>query len=157
MTLKDKLGGKPVDRLICGGEEISVEKAPVFGDDRGYFTAIHFAPDSKRAYLIKNHRAGVIRAFHGHKTESKILFAIRGGFKIVCINMETGDWKKFAITEKGNSVIKIPAKMYHGMVSLSDDSELLIVSNKTFEESKNDDFRLAYDVLGADIWDIEYR
>ena len=157
MTLQRKPGGKPVDRLIHSGEEIRVEKAPLFGDDRGYFTAIHFAADSKRAYLIKNHRAGVIRAFHGHMEESKILFAIRGGFKIVCISMETGDWKKFAITEKGDNIIKIPARMYHGLASLSDDSELLIVSNKTFEESKNDDFRLPYDLLGAGVWDIEYR
>jgi dTDP-4-dehydrorhamnose 3,5-epimerase-like enzyme len=147
----------PVEELKIGDKVINVEKASVFGDDRGFFTAINFEPDSKRAYLIQNHKAGIVRAFHGHERESKTLYVIRGSFKVICINMATGDWKKFTINERSNNMIKIPAKAYNGFVSLTDDSELLVVSSSTFEESKGDDIRLPYDILGKQVWEVEHR
>jgi dTDP-4-dehydrorhamnose 3,5-epimerase-like enzyme len=146
-----------VNEFEINGYTLKLDVAPTFGDDRGYFTAINFESEMKRAYLIKNHKAGVVRAFHGHKKEAKTLYCIKGAFKVVCISMENGNWKSFTITEKGNNVLKIPPLVYNGFVSLTDDSELLILSSSTFEESKNDDFRLPYDTLGKSIWEVEYR
>ena len=146
-----------VNELEINGYVLGVDTFPTFGDDRGYFTAINFENDIKRAYLIKNHKAGTVRAFHGHKKETKTLYCIKGAFKVICISMETGGWKCFTITEKGNNVLKIPSTVYNGFVSLTDDSELLILSNSTFEESKNDDFRLPYDTLGKGVWGVEHR
>jgi dTDP-4-dehydrorhamnose 3,5-epimerase len=147
----------PVNELEIDGYSLKLDVAPTFGDDRGYFTAINFESGMKRAYLIKNHKAGVIRAFHGHKKEAKTLYCIKGAFKVICISMETGNWKSFTITEKGNNVLKIPSNVYNGFVSLTDDSELLVLSSSTFEESKGDDFRLPYDTLGKAIWEVEHR
>lgn len=147
----------PVSELAINGQKIDTDTAPTFGDDRGYFTAINFDEGSKRAYLIKNHSKGVIRAFHGHKKESKILYALKGAYKVIIISMETKDWKAFTITEKGQNMIKIPSLAYNGFVSLTDDSEILIISNSTFEESKNDDFRIPYDILGKKVWETEHR
>ena len=152
-----KLKEKPINELVINGTTLKPETTPLFGDDRGYFTAINFDEGSKRAYLIKNHRAGVIRAFHGHKKEKKTLYVIKGAFKVILINMLTGDWKSFNITEKANNVLKIPQQMYNGFVSLTEDSELLVISSSSLEESKNDDFRIPYDVLGKHIWEIEHR
>ena len=153
----EKLNFAFVDELKISDYVLKTDIAQTFGDDRGYFTAINFAKGIKRAYLIKNHKAGIIRAFHGHKKEEKTLYCIKGAFKIICIGMETGNWKSFTITEKGNNVLKIPSMVYNGFVSLTDDSELLVFSNSTFEESKNDDFRIPYDALGKEIWEIEHR
>ena len=153
----ENLNFNKVDELEMEGHALKTEVAPTFGDDRGYFTAINFEQAAKRAYLIKNHHKGIVRAFHGHKKEKKTLYCLKGAFKIICISMETGDWKSFTITEKGNNVLKIPLMVYNGFVSLTDDSELLIVSSSTFEESKGDDFRLPHDVLGKDIWEVEHR
>ncbi len=152
-----KIKETPVEELRIGDSIIAVEKAPVFGDDRGFFTAINFEPEAKRAYLLQNHKAGVVRAFHGHERESKILYVIRGSFKVICISMKTGEWKKFTINERCNNMIKVPSGAYNGFVSLTDDSELLVISNRTFEESKGDDIRLPYDVLGKEIWEVEHR
>lgn len=151
------LNFNPVNELKIGNYALKLDLAPTFGDDRGYFTAINFEKDVKRAYLIKNHKSGVIRAFHGHKNEAKTLYCINGAFKVICISMETGNWKSFTITEKGNNFLKIPALVYNGFVSLTDNSELLVLSNSTFEESKNDDFRIPYDVLGKGIWEVDHR
>jgi len=155
--MEQNIREKPSEKLIINNQEIELSKCQVFGDDRGFFTAINFEPDAKRAYLIKNHKAGIVRAFHGHRYEGKILYAIKGSFKVVCISMETGDWKSFTINEKCNNKLSIPVGVYNGFVSLTDDAELLIISNRTFEESKGDDIRLPYDVLGKKIWEVEHR
>ncbi|MDP3992356.1 MAG: WxcM-like domain-containing protein [Nanoarchaeota archaeon] len=153
----ENLNFNPVKELEIRGYNIKTDVVPIFGDDRGYFTAINFEEGIKRAYLIKNHRAGVVRAFHGHKKETKTLHCIKGAFKVICISMETGGWKSFTITEKGQNILKIPSMIYNGFVSLTHDSELLILSDSTFEESKNDDFRLPYDTLGKEVWEVEHR
>jgi dTDP-4-dehydrorhamnose 3,5-epimerase-like enzyme len=153
----EEINFNKVNELEVNGYVLKLDVAPTFGDDRGYFTAINFGEGMKRAYLIKNHKTGVVRAFHGHKKEAKTLYCIKGAFKVICISMETGNWKSFTITEKGSNVLKIPPLVYNGFVSLTDDSELLVLSSSTFEESKDDDFRLSYDTLGKDIWEVEHR
>ena len=148
---------KPVDNLKIKGYILKTDIAPTFGDDRGYFTAINFENEMKRAYLIRNHKAGIIRAFHGHKRETKTLYCIKGAFKVICISMDSKEWKPFTITEKGSNVLKIPSMVYNGFVSLTDDSELLVLSSSTFEESKGDDFRIPYDALGKEVWGVDHR
>ncbi len=148
---------KKVDELKIGNKIINVEKVEVFGDDRGYFTPVNFESNTKRIYIIKNHCSGIIRGFHGHKFESKIFYAIKGSFKIICMDMKNKEWKDFVINERGNNVIKIPSGIYNGFVSLTDDAELLVISDKTFEESKGDDVRLPYYVLGKEVWGVEHR
>jgi dTDP-4-dehydrorhamnose 3,5-epimerase len=155
--MENKYKNKFNDDLIINDEIVKTDVAPIFGDDRGYFTAINFESDSKRAYIIKNHRAGIIRAFHGHNKEKKTFYVLRGAFKVIVIDMKSGEWKSFNITEKGNNVIKIPPQTYHGFVSLSDDSKLLIISNSTYEESINDDVRMPFDILGKEVWEIDHR
>jgi len=148
---------KLVDNLKINKNILKPETALTFGDDRGYFTAINFESKMKRAYFIRNHKAGTIRAFHGHKKETKTLYCLKGAFKVICISMKTKEWKQFTITEKGNNVLKIPPGVYNGFVSLTDDSELLVLSSSTFKESKNDDFRIPYDTLGKEVWGVDHR
>lgn len=147
----------PKEELIINDQKIEPTKAQIYGDDRGYFFGINFHSDAKRAYIITNHHKGVVRAFHGHKKESKVFYVLKGAFKIIIIDMATGDWKIFTLAEKGNNMLKIPASVYNGFVSLTDDSELFVVSNSTFEESKNDDFRIPYDILGKEVWEVQHR
>ncbi len=147
----------PTNELEIEGYILKTDIAPTFGDDRGYFTAINFESEMKRAYLIRNHKAGTIRAFHGHKKEEKTLYCLKGAFKVICISMDSKEWKPFTITEKGSNMLKIPSRVYNGFVSLTDDSELLVLSSSTFEESKGDDFRIPYDALGKEAWDVDHR
>lgn len=152
-----RVSDKPVEKLIIGDKELSPDVCPVFGDDRGFFTAINFGQGTKRGYVIRNHRAGVIRAFHGHRKESKEFYVIRGSFKVICISMDVGEWKEFTLNERCTNSLKIPAGTYNGFVSLTNDAELLVISNSTFEESKGDDYRLPYDLLGKSVWEVKHR
>lgn len=147
----------PVKELVINNQLIEASKLQIFGDDRGYFCSISFEQDSKRAYFIQNHSKGTVRAFHGHKKENKTFYVLRGAFKLIIIDMASGNWKSFTLTEKGNNMLKIPSMVYNGFVSLTTDSEMLVVSNSTMDESRNDDIRIPYDFLGKEVWKVEHR
>jgi len=148
---------EPTEELVIEGQKIEAEKAPVFSDDRGYFTPINFKEGDKRAYVIENHDKKIVRAFHGHKNERKTFYVLKGAFKVVIICMKTGAWKSFNLVDKGNNKLEVPNNAYNGFVSVSHDAQVLIVSSSTFEESKEDDYRIPYDALGKEIWEVEHR
>ena len=58
-------------RLITGGLAI---------DDRGQVSFVNdFSFDKvKRFYTVSNHRQGFVRAWHGHKKESKYILVVQG-------------------------------------------------------------------------------
>ena len=151
-----QLLSKEVDQLFIAGAEIRPERNEVFGDDRGYFLPVDIPAGSKRAYLIENHDVGTVRAFHGHRHESKTLLVLRGAFKAIVMSMDTMEWKRFALTERGSNKLAIPPGAYNGFCSLSRGAQILITSDRSYEESIADDHRLPFDFLG-DVWHVEHR
>lgn len=144
-------------------EAIIFKEIQRFGDDRGDFTNIEFNEFKKfnctfkRSYIIKNIQKNVVRAFHGHKNESKLFYVIKGGFKFIVMDMEKLEWKEYSLLESVPKLLFVPKGYYNGFVSLTDDSELIVFSSSTIEESKKDDIRLPYDFLGKEVWQINYR
>lgn len=129
-----------------------------FVDDRGKMTFNNNCSIEgfKRTYIITGH-GGMIRAFHGHRKESKIMQCVRGRMRIVLFNMDGPDNHTFYLTDNGDCV-KVPAGYYNGLQHLTVDSELLVYSDSTVEESIGDDFRLAWNYFGEDVWSMEnYR
>jgi dTDP-4-dehydrorhamnose 3,5-epimerase len=129
-----------------------------FVDDRGKMTFNNNCSIEgfKRTYIITGH-GGMIRAFHGHRKESKIMQCLRGRMRIILFNMDGPDNHTFYLTDNGDC-IKVPAGYYNGLQHLTADSELLVYSDSTVEESVGDDFRLAWDFFGEEIWSTEnYR
>ena len=130
-----------------------------FVDDRGKMTFNNNCSIEgfKRTYIITGH-GGMIRAFHGHRKESKIMQCVRGRMRIVLVNMDDeNDKYTFYLTDNGDC-IKVPAGYYNGLQHLTSESELLVYSDSTTEESKGDDYRLGWDFFGEDVWSMEnYR
>ena len=127
-----------------------------FGDDRGDFTNVALE-NVKRSYIINNTQKGVVRAFHGHKQEGKYFYVPKGAFKFILIDMDTGSWKEYTLLDSVPKVLYCPAGYYNGFVSLTDDSLLITFSTSTMDDSRNDDFRIDYDVLGKDVWKVNNR
>lgn len=133
-------------------------------DDRGQVSFIndfHFE-DVKRFYMISNHTKGFVRAWHGHKKEAKYALVVKGAFKLAAVKVD--DWenpsqdlevKQFVLSEKKPSVLYIPAGYANGLMSLTDDAQLMIFSTSTIEESLNDDFR--FDSRFWDVWSVVER
>ena len=104
-----------------------------------------------RFYLVRNKKKNIIRAWHGHFKESKLIICLEGKAKIcaVQINHKKKPSKKKKIfkwtidAKKKFSGIYIPKGYANGTVSLSSNMKLLVLSNLTLKQSLNDDYRFA--------------
>ena len=116
----------------------------------------------KRFYTVHNYEKNFIRAWHGHFKEEKFIGCIKGTFQIsaVKIDKKKNPNKKnkvfsFIINQSNSNFIHIPKGFANGSMSLEDNSELLIFSTSTVQESLRDDFR--YDYLHWNPWKINQR
>ena len=133
-------------------------------DDRGQVSFVNdfkFS-DVKRFYMVSNHKAGFVRAWHAHKKEAKYVLVVKGAAVVGAVKID--DWdkpnkntevKRFVLSEKKPSVLYIPAGYGNGFMSLTKDAQLIFFSTSTIKESLNDDIR--YDARYWDIWTAEER
>jgi dTDP-4-dehydrorhamnose 3,5-epimerase-like enzyme len=133
-------------------------------DDRG---TVRFVNDFqfsgvKRFYGVSNHRPGFVRAWHGHKQETKYVLAVTGSALVGAVRVDSWDKPspslkpdKFILSADKPAVLCIPAGFANGFMSLTPDCQLLFFSTATLEESKNDDIR--FPSRQWNIWDVEER
>jgi len=144
-----------VPRLVQGGLAV---------DDRGevgFVNDFDFA-GVKRFYIVSNHRAGFVRAWHAHRREAKYVLVVQGAAVVGAVpidNWETPskDTKvsRFVLSAKKPAVLYIPAGYANGFMSLTKDAKLLFLSTSSLDESRDDDVR--YDARYWDIWRVEER
>lgn len=139
-----------------------------FVDTRGYLSFINDLDLTKykRFYTVENHRQGFIRAWHGHKKESKAVVCLRGAAKIAIINMEESEGiscyerpipTTFIIDASNPKAVIIPAGYANGAMNLTSDCIIMYYSDVTIEEAKDDDFRFDWQHWDTKIWDSEYK
>lgn len=136
----------------------------LFIDDRGELSFFNdFEFDSiKRMYIVSNHQSHFVRAWHGHKNESKFITVIKGSAIIGAVIVN--DWdepsKKVKVyrevlSEKNPAIFYIPAGYANGFMNIEKDTKLLIFSTSSLEDSKDDDYRYEWNYWN--IWEIEQR
>jgi dTDP-4-dehydrorhamnose 3,5-epimerase len=133
-------------------------------DDRGevsYVNGFDFA-DVRRFYSVTNHRAGFVRAWHGHRHEVKYVLAVGGAALVCCIEID--DWDdpsddlevaRFVLTDRKPAILRVPAGYVNGFMTLTDDTKLVFFSSSTLEESSGDDIR--FPARRWDPWSVEER
>jgi dTDP-4-dehydrorhamnose 3,5-epimerase len=142
-------------RLIDGGLAV---------DDRGSVSFVNaFAFDEvKRCYTVRNHAAGFVRAWHGHRHEGKFVMPVGGAALVCCVAID--DWEhpapdafvhRFVLSVDKPAVLEIPAGFANGFMSLTEDAALMFFSTSTVEDSMNDDYR--FDSRLWDPWKVEER
>lgn len=133
-------------------------------DDRGQ---IQFCNDFnfkeiKRFYTVLNHQSQFIRAWHGHKKETKYVLVVSGAAIVSAVKID--DWEKpdkkaevhrFILSEKKPCILKIPAGYANGFKTLVDDTKVMFFSTSTLEESMDDDFR--YEAYYWNAWNVVER
>lgn len=129
----------------------------LFVDDRGQVSFVNGFDflGVKRFYLVENHEKGFIRAWHGHKIESKYVFVTKGTVLMGVVDLETEVPETFILSANKPQVLYIPAGHANGFKTLTDDAQIMFFSTTTLEESHGDDYR--YDYKKWDIWEIERR
>lgn len=142
-------------KLIKGGSAIDARGIVSFVNDFNFSNV-------KRFYMIENHKKNFVRAWHGHKKESKYFTVVQGSFKICGIEID--DWEKpsknldieeFVLSDKIPSILYVPEGYVNGFMSLSEDAKLVVFSSSKLEDSLNDDIR--FDAHYWDPWKIEER
>lgn len=107
----------------------------------------------KRFYHISNHSNNYIRAWHGHIHENKYFYATSGKFLLGQVNLKTKEIKKFFLNAEIPQIVHIPKNHANGFMNLNTKASIMVFSDKTLEESLNDDIRFPH--TKWNIWDIK--
>ena len=131
-------------------------------DDRGYlFEIIHNYDMSKfgQVYVVGDPVRGVIRAFHKHNVLWDYFCIIKGSAKFVFVDdrKESKTFKQqeiIILSEKSPKMIIVPPDIYHGWMSLEDDTIMISVASEIYNKEKPDEIRISPDSFG-DVWTIK--
>lgn len=130
--------------------DIEIINSEKFVDKRGGLTFFHSWDLSKikRTYIIEHPDTNIVRAWQGHKMEDKWFVSIQGEFKILLVQPD--DWTNpsanlepttFTISSNEFKVLYVPGGYASGIIATKPNSKLMIFSNFTTQESKEDDYR----------------
>jgi dTDP-4-dehydrorhamnose 3,5-epimerase len=143
-------------RLIAGSSHV---------DDRGFVSFVNdfdFAR-VKRFYMVENHTAGLIRAWHAHRLEEKYAYVVQGVALVSAVRID--NWEnpsvpdkidRFVLSAQKPSILYIPAGYANGFKSLTQDMKIMFFSTSTVEDSLKDDVRWPPDRFG-DVWKVIER
>lgn len=102
----------------------------------------------RRFYMVSNHEPKFIRAWHGHKKETKFVFVARGTALVSAVKID--NWEKpdkdavvhqHVLSEKRPGILVMPAGHANGVMTLAAKTQVIFFSDRTLEESKGDDYR----------------
>lgn len=135
----------------------------LFADNRGSVSFLNdFSFDNvKRFYIIKQTSSNIIRAWQAHQKEIKFFYVLQGEFIINIVKIN--NWKNpsrdnevtnFKLSSKDNSILAIPNGCANGFINLENNSELLVFSSSSLEESLKDDYRFDKDYFVKCEWGI---
>jgi len=131
-------------------------------DDRGYlFEIIHNYDMSKfgQVYVVGDPVRGVIRAFHKHNVLWDYFCIIKGSAKFVFVDdrKESKTFKQqeiIILSEKSPKMIIVPPNIYHGWMSLEDNTIMISIASEVYNKENPDEVRISPDSFG-DVWTIK--
>lgn len=121
-----------------------------FSDHRGsisYVNDFSFI-DIERFYIISNSKENPIRAWQGHKLDTKNFYCLSGSFKIHFIKID--NWENpskdlaietVLVTESDSKIVHIPAGYANAVQSLEENSKLISFSTLPLANVSEDDVR----------------
>ncbi len=135
-------------------------------DDRGYLTEILRATDPHftkfgQVYPVGNFARGVIRAFHKHEKLWDWFFVSHGSAKFVLVDDRPespshGDINIFVVGPRNLALIAVPPGVYHGWMSLEDDTQMISIASEVYNRERPDEVRIPPDSFG-DVWTVKGR
>lgn len=125
-------------------------------DERGkvaFVNDFHFEREKiKRFYVITHFDTSVIRAWQGHRKETKYFYCLKGGFEVKIIKVDCWEVPSknipiatIILSENKSEILRIPPGYVNGFRALECNSQLLVFSDKYLEESLRDDLRFDKD------------
>ncbi len=145
-----------------------VQQVPLVAhlDDRGYLIEILRANDPHmrkfgQVYIVGDPVRGSIRAFHKHRDLWDYFFISHGSAKFVLVDdrPESPTYKQmdtFVTSGRNSSLIVVPPGVYHGWMSLEDDTQMISTASEVYNREKPDEVRISPDSFG-DVWTVKGR
>ena len=102
----------------------------------------------KRFYTIEPADSTIIRAWQGHRYESKWFHVVAGSFKVVAVKVD--NWEspsdgcemfEYDLSAGTPAVLHIPSGYANGFKALEPGSRVMIFSDFTVQQSVGDDYR----------------
>ncbi len=115
-----------------------------------------------QVYTVHNPRRDVIRAYHKHD-ELWDLFSIVNGsakFRLKDDRKESSTYgmeEEVILGVRKPGLLVVPPGVYHGWMSLEDNTILLSIASHEYNREKPDEYRIPFDSFGADKWNIKPR
>lgn len=121
-----------------------------FIDDRGEIQFVNNFDMSeiRRFYTIFHPDTSIIRAWQGHKIETRWFYCTEGSFDIRTVKID--NWEspsdnlpveKIILNSKKPKILKIEPGCVNGIKALIKNSKLISFSNFKLDENHNDEFR----------------
>lgn len=112
-------------------------------DTRG---VIRFVNDFNMSKVVRMYciapKKDLIRAWQGHKEETKWFFVAKGSFLVKLVSMKDRNFvKQYELSDKESQVLEIPGGYFNGFKALTEGSVLMVYSNFDLDSSIKDDYR----------------
>lgn len=152
-------------------QDVRVIPLAVRTDDRGYLIELirHAGDDEPHAiahrfgqvYLVGDVSKGTIRAFHKHAELWDWFVITHGTAKFVLKDDRpdsptSGALMSVVAGERNPTLIAVPPGVYHGWMSLEDDTQLVSIASHCYNRHQPDEERIPPDSFG-DVWTIQGR
>lgn len=140
-------------------------------DDRGYLIEVARAAGDPephgvvhrfgQVYLVGDPVLGTIRAFHKHNELWDWFFISHGSAKFVlkddrATSPTNGALMTVIASARRPRLIVVPPGVYHGWMSLENDTQMVSTASHIYNREKPDEVRIPPDAFG-DVWTVKGR
>lgn len=135
-------------------------------DDRGYLVEILRANDEHftkfgQVYLVGDMVRGTIRAFHVHEVLWDWFFISHGTAKFALVDDRKDspthkEINTFIISDRKPQLLVVPPGVYHGWMSLEDDTQMVSTASEVYNRENPDEKRVPYDSFDYD-WSVKFK
>ncbi len=147
-------------------KDVVFENLVVRSDDRGYLVEILRATDPYytkfgQVYLVGNIARGTIRAWHKHEALWDWFFISHGTAKFALYDDRPKsptyrETNTFVAGARQPAVLAVPPGVFHGWMSLEDDTQLISTASEVYDRERPDEVRVPYDSFGYD-WSVKFK
>jgi len=153
-------------------KDVELISLKAYVDDRGYLIEVIRKAEPKtelwsvcdkfgQVYLVGDFVKGTIRAFHKHEILWDFFFISHGTAKFILVDdrKESPTYKEIntlIISERNPALLVVPPGVYHGWMSLEDDTQMVSIASELYDREKPDEVRIPPDSFG-DVWTVKGR
>lgn len=147
-------------------KDVKLVKLETHVDDRGYLIEILRASDEHftkygQLYIVGDPVRGVIRAWHKHEILWDWFFISHGSAKFALRDDRPDsttyeEMNTFILGERNPALLVVPPGVFHGWMSLEDDTQLISTASEVYNRENPDEVRVPPDSFGYE-WEVKGR